>query len=73
MSGDFANNKQNPFPGSLYTDVNKSRNYAEGLKIDYSGAEVNPDNYLAVLRGEADKVKGGTGRVLKRLVQTLHF
>jgi hypothetical protein len=43
-----------------------SRNYNEGLKIDYSGSEINKENYLAVLKGETDKVKGGTGRVLKR-------
>ncbi|KAI6177649.1 Legumain [Aphelenchoides bicaudatus] len=52
-------------PNTLYADKDLSRNYAEGLKIDYSGEEVNSENFLAVIQGEKDKVNGGTGRVLK--------
>jgi glycosylphosphatidylinositol transamidase (GPIT) subunit GPI8 len=67
MNGQIANNTDiNPFPGTLYTDLNKSRNWNEGLRIDYSGDDVNVENYMAVLAGDAEKVKGGSGRVLKR-------
>jgi legumain len=67
MNGGMVNNTDiNPFPGTLYTDVNKSRNYNEGLQIDYVGEDVNLNNYVAVLKGEASEVKGGSGRVLKR-------
>lgn len=69
LNNDIANNtKVNPFVGTLYTDVKKSRNWNKGLKIDYSGADVNVENYIAVLTGELDKVNGGSGRVLKRYV-----
>lgn len=65
MDGGIVNNtKINSFPGTLYTDVNRSRNYAEDLKIDYSGDDVTPENYKAVLAGDASKVHGGSGRVL---------
>jgi len=64
MNNSFTNGSCNPFPGTLYTDVNRSRNYNEGLKIDYIGEEVNIQNYLAVLTGDKSKVSGGSGRVL---------
>lgn len=67
MNTGFTDNPLNPEPG-LYTDVARSRNYAKGLRIDYRGDEVTVDNYLAVLRGEKDKVTSGSGRVLHRLV-----
>lgn len=66
MSGDFTNSERNP--GTVYTDVNRTRNYVDGLKIDYNGTDVSAENYLAVLRGKANEVKGGNGRVLKRLI-----
>jgi glycosylphosphatidylinositol transamidase (GPIT) subunit GPI8 len=68
MSGNFVHHEKNPFPGTLYTDRDLRRNYAEGLQIDYSGSDVTVDNYLAVLRGEKDRVRGGSGRVLNRSV-----
>lgn len=33
--------------------------------IDYSGKDVTPKNFLAILRGDAKGVKGGNGKVLK--------
>ena len=37
----------------------------QGVKIDYKDSNVNPENFLAVLEGNAEAVKGkGTGRVL---------
>jgi len=38
----------------------------EGVHIDYRGADVNADNFMAVLRGDAHRVaKVGSGRVLE--------
>lgn len=73
LNNGFSNNTEfNPFPGGLYTDKQFSRNYHIGLKIDYSGNEINVENYMAVLRGDASAVKGGTGRVLRRLTNFLN-
>jgi glycosylphosphatidylinositol transamidase (GPIT) subunit GPI8 len=33
MNGDFVENEQNPYPGTLYTDKERNRNYTEGLKL----------------------------------------
>lgn len=65
LNGGFTDNELSPVPGGLYTDKNLSRNYNDGLKVDYKGDEVTPENFLAVIRGEKDKVKGGSGRVLE--------
>eukprot|EP01016_Furgasonia_blochmanni_P022945 TRINITY_DN2489_c0_g4_i2.p1 TRINITY_DN2489_c0_g4~~TRINITY_DN2489_c0_g4_i2.p1 ORF type:complete len:543 (+),score=183.22 TRINITY_DN2489_c0_g4_i2:83-1711(+) len=66
---DVATSSENPFPNQLYNkptpkgvpgvDNNK------GCKIDYEGDDNNPENFLAVLRGDAAAVKGGNGKVLK--------
>lgn len=61
---DIANNSRNPFPGKIYNKPDGEDVYA-GCVIDYSGADVTPDNFLAVLRGDASAVKGGNGKVLK--------
>ncbi|KAI6177613.1 Legumain [Aphelenchoides bicaudatus] len=66
MNGKFVNYTENPKPNTLYADKDLSRNYAEGLQIDYSDKDVTPENFLAVIQGESDKLKGiGSGRVLK--------
>ena len=36
-----------------------------GCNIDYSGKYVTPANFLAIIQGEASKVTGGNGKVLK--------
>jgi len=54
-----------PWLGHLYTDFNHTKDYLPGLHIDYSGGDVSVDNVLAVLRGEKDKISGGSGRVLE--------
>jgi hypothetical protein len=38
----------------------------DGVKIDYRGSSVNPDNFVAVVKGQPEYVSGGNGRVLKR-------
>jgi legumain len=67
-ANDVANSSYNPIKGKLFNkptynepgvDVN------EGCKIDYEGEDVTPENFLAVLRGDADGVTGGNGKVLR--------
>lgn len=65
---DIANNAENPFPGKLFNKPagNKRGDVYANCKIDYRGKDVNPANFMAVLKGDAAAVKGiGTGRVLK--------
>lgn len=64
--GDIAWNEENPFPGTLYNGKD-GINYHEGCKIDYYANDVNKDNFMAILKGQADKVNltaNSTGRVL---------
>jgi legumain len=35
------------------------------VKIDYSGDDVNPENFIAILKGDKNGVSGGNGRVLE--------
>jgi len=66
---DIANNKENPFPGKVFNQPDPSgpgRNVYKGVSIDYTGDDVNPENFLAILEGDEAKVSGkGSGRVLK--------
>ncbi|KAH7697308.1 Peptidase C13 family protein, partial [Aphelenchoides avenae] len=54
----------NPFPGKIYSTPEKTRDVREGVQIDYKGADVTPENILAVLSGNKTAVNGGNGRVL---------
>ncbi|KAL3985845.1 Peptidase C13 family protein [Acanthocheilonema viteae] len=64
MYDDIAHNKKNPYPGKIF-NVPNGRNVYEGVKIDYSGIHVTPENFLAVLSGNETAVKGGSGKVVK--------
>ncbi|XP_024424096.1 legumain [Desmodus rotundus] len=65
MYDDIANAEDNPTPGVVINRPNGSDVYAGVLK-DYTGEDVTPENFLAVLRGDAEAVKGkGSGKVLK--------
>lgn len=55
---DIASNSQNPFPGKLFNKIDGDDVY-EGCKIDYRGADINPQKFLQVLKGE------GNGKVLQ--------
>jgi legumain len=48
---DIAGNSQNPIPGKLFNKPNGNDVYG-GCVIDYKGADVTPQNYLAVLKGQ---------------------
>lgn len=65
---DIANHKKNPFPGMMFNHPDGNDVYA-GVKIDYFGKDVTPENFLAVLTGDADAItktdERTTGKVLK--------
>ena len=61
---DIANNSENPFPGKLFNKPNGQDVYA-GCNIDYKDSSVTPENFLAIIKGDAASVKGGNGKVLK--------
>lgn len=49
---DIADNPNNPFPGQIFNKKDGPNVY-EGCQIDYRGKEVNPQNFLNVLQGNA--------------------
>jgi len=63
MYDDIANNEENPYKGKIINRPNGSDVYG-GVKIDYRGKDVTPENFLAILQGEKDQIEGGNGRVL---------
>lgn len=64
MYDDIAHNKQNPYPGKVFNKPHGEDVY-QGLKIDYKGSSVTPENFLNVLKGNASGVEGGNGRVIE--------
>lgn len=65
MYDDIANSDENPTPGIVINRPGGSDVY-NGVLKDYTGEDVTPENFLAVLRGDAEAVKGkGSGKVLK--------
>lgn len=71
---DVASDPENPVPNTLFNkpttgagvDVNK------GCVIDYKGADVTPENYLKVLRGQ-DMTGVGSGKTLKSTAEDKVF
>ncbi|XP_053456926.1 legumain [Nycticebus coucang] len=65
MYDDIANSEDNPTPGIVINRPNGTDVY-KGVPKDYTGEDVTPQNFLAVLRGDEEAVKGkGSGKVLK--------
>ncbi|KAM5129016.1 legumain [Mantella aurantiaca] len=65
MYDDIADNEENPTKGIIINRPNGSDVYA-GVPKDYTKESVTPANFLAVLRGDAEAVKGkGSGKVIK--------
>jgi len=68
MYDDIAQNPSNPHPGKLFNHPDTADRVATDVyapikgKIDYTGKDVNPANFLAVLQGKA--TNAGTGRTL---------
>ncbi|CAG2179648.1 unnamed protein product, partial [Oppiella nova] len=48
---DVAYNKKNPTPGIVINEINGTYVY-HGVPKDYTGDDVNPINFMAVLRGD---------------------
>ncbi|XP_022620417.1 legumain [Seriola dumerili] len=64
MYDDLAQSQDNPTPGILINRPNGTDVY-KGVPKDYTGEDVTPENFLAVLKGDSSKTKGGSGKVLK--------
>jgi len=65
MKDDIANNSNNPTPGVIINHPNGADVY-KGVLRDYTGNDVTPENFMAVLRGDKASVSGtGSGRVLE--------
>ncbi|XP_076013538.1 legumain [Genypterus blacodes] len=64
MYDDLAQNEDNPTPGIVINRPNGSDVY-KGVPKDYTGDDVTPENFLAVLKGDSSKTKGGSGKVVK--------
>ena len=64
---DIANNIYNPFPGQVFNKPDGKDVYA-GVKIDYFGEDVTPENFIAAITGDVDAIKKldnrTTGKVL---------
>jgi legumain len=57
---DIANDPSNPFPGQLFNkpSTGAGKDVYSGCQIDYTGADVTPQNFLALLVGDASAVGG---------------
>ncbi|XP_050527225.1 legumain-like [Daktulosphaira vitifoliae] len=65
MADDVANHTNNPVPGTLINQPDGVDVY-KGIKIDYSGKDVNSENFLNVLKGHKSAMKGkGSERVIE--------
>uniref|UniRef100_A0A672JM19 Legumain n=1 Tax=Salarias fasciatus TaxID=181472 RepID=A0A672JM19_SALFA len=64
MYDDLAKSPDNPTPDIVINRPNGSDVY-KGVVKDYTGDDVTPENFLAVLKGDSAAVKGGSGKVLQ--------
>ncbi|UJR09213.1 hypothetical protein I4U23_013461 [Adineta vaga] len=65
MYDDLAKNKENPTPGVIINHPNGKDVY-KGVPHDYTGKTVTPKNFINVLLGKKDAMKGvGSGKVLE--------
>jgi len=57
---DIANDPDNPFPGQVFNkpSTGPGEDVYKGVVIDYSGEDVTPENFLAVLKGNSSAVGG---------------
>ncbi|TVU50416.1 hypothetical protein EJB05_01787, partial [Eragrostis curvula] len=63
MYDDIANNTENPRPGVIINNPNGTDVYA-GVPKDYTGEQVNVQNFLAVLLGDTSNLTGGSRKVV---------
>ncbi|XP_050686885.1 legumain-like [Eriocheir sinensis] len=65
MYDDIANNRDNPTPGVITNRPDGPDVYG-GVPKDYTGKDVTPENFLKVLQGDAEGLRGvGSGKVLQ--------
>merc|ERR1719357_2519490 len=65
MYDDIAYSDQNPTKGVII-NTPKGSNVYKDVPKDYTGDNVNPQNFLAVLKGDQEAVKGkGSGKVVQ--------
>lgn len=66
MMDDIAHNSENPFPGVIINEPNGPNVY-KGVLKDYTGSDVNPENFLNIITGNKAAMAGiGSGKVLER-------
>ncbi|PWA93794.1 asparaginyl endopeptidase 1 [Artemisia annua] len=63
MYDDIASSEMNPRPGVIINHPEGEDVYA-GVPKDYTGEDVTVDNLFAVLLGDKNAVKGGSGKVI---------
>ncbi|CAN8240723.1 unnamed protein product [Cochlearia groenlandica] len=63
MYDDIANHPLNPRPGTLINHPDGDDVYS-GVRKDYTGNDVTASNFYAILLGDKDAVKGGSGKVI---------
>ncbi|KAF5748299.1 vacuolar-processing enzyme-like [Tripterygium wilfordii] len=63
MYDDIANNEENPRPGVIINNP-KGGDVYEGVPKDYTGEQVNVDNFFAVILGNKTALSGGSGKVV---------
>lgn len=65
MKDDLAQNENNPTPG-IVVNHPQGKDVYKGVPHDYTGEAVTPENFMAVLRGDKQALRGvGSGKVLK--------
>ena len=69
---DVAGDSENPIPGKLFNKPDGQDVYA-GCNIDYRGADVTPENFLNIIKGNKAGVKGGNGKVLESTAESKVF
>lgn len=71
---DIAHSRENPSPGKVFNHPRGPDNYRGGGFVDYKGQDVTSRNFLAVLEGDAEAVRGiGTERVIASTQQDRVF
>jgi hypothetical protein len=71
---DVAHSPSNPSPGKVFNHPRGPDNYRGGGFVDYRGQDVTSRNFLAVLEGDAEAVRGiGTERVIASAQQDRVF
>lgn len=66
MYDDIAYNEQNPFPGNIINRPGGMNVYRD-VPLDYTGSQVNPENFMNVLKGNSEATGGR--KVLKSTSQ----